>query len=229
MGRRAKQLRSRAVFIAMLAMSLVQTAPAAKRDASKVITIVALGDSLTAGFGLSRKQAWPALVADKMRAAGYEFEIINAGSSGDTTAGGLRRLPSLLRAHKKIDILVLELGINDAFRGVELGQIRDNLQAIIDGTQARHPEAAIVVAGMQLPGYASEDYVSAFGAMFAALAQKNRATLIPFFLEGVAGNPALNQWDRVHPNAAGQRVLADNVWKVLEPMLRKKVENASAL
>ena len=100
-------------------------------------------------------------------------------------------------------------------------QIRDNLQAIINQIRAQHPEAAIIVAGMQLPGFSSEDYVSAFGAMFAGLAQKNRATLIPFFLEGVAGDPALNQWDRVHPNAAGQRVLAENVWRVLEPMLRK--------
>jgi acyl-CoA thioesterase I len=199
----------------------LQSAPAAKRDPLKMITIVALGDSLTAGYGLSRQQAWPALVAEKMRAAGYEFEIVNAGSSGDTTAGGLRRLPAILRAHKKIDILILELGINDAFRGVDLGQIRENLQAIIDQTRARHPNVTVVVAGMQLPGYASQDYLSAFGSMFAGVAKKNRALSIPFFLEGVAGDPALNQWDRVHPNAAGQRVLAENVWRVLEPLLRK--------
>jgi acyl-CoA thioesterase I len=198
-----------------------QTAKAARRDASKVITIVALGDSLTAGYGLSRQQAWPALIAEKMRTAGYEFEIVNAGSSGDTTAGGLRWLPAILRAHQKIDIFILELGINDAFRGVDLSEIRENLQAIIDQTRARHPNVAIVVAGMQLPGYSSEDYVSAFGKMFASLAKKNRASSIPFFLEGVAGDPALNQWDRVHPNAAGQRVLAENVWRVLEPILRK--------
>jgi acyl-CoA thioesterase-1 len=222
MGRRVKQLRSRGlIFLGLLPILAMQTAEAAKGDLSKVITIVALGDSLTAGYGLSRQQAWPALVADKIRAAGLEFEVVNAGSSGDTTAGGLRRLPAILRAHKKIDFFVLELGINDAFRGVEIGQIRGNLQAIIDQTRARHPEAAIVIAGMQLPGYSSEDYVSAFGAMFAALAQKNRATLVPFFLEGVAGDPALNQWDRVHPNAAGQRVLAENVWRVLEPLLAK--------
>ncbi len=221
MGRGAKQLRSQVVVLALVVMSLVQTATGARRDPSGVITIVALGDSLTAGFGLSRKQAWPALVGEKMRAAGYKFEVINAGASGDTTAGGLRRLPAILRGHKKIDILILELGINDVFRGVDLPQIRDNLQAIIDQSRAQHPEAAIVVAGMQLPGYSSEDFVSAFGAMFATLAQKNRAALIPFFLEGVAGDPALNQWDRVHPNAAGQRVLAENVWRVLEPMLRK--------
>ena len=222
MGRGAKQLRSQLVFIAIVALFSSQSAEAAKRDPSNVITIVALGDSLTAGYGLSRKQAWPALVAEKMRKAGYEFEVVNAGSSGDTTTGGLRRLPALLRAHKKIDIFILELGINDAFRGVPIEQVRSNLQAIIDQVRARHPKVAIVVAGMQLPDYSSNDYVAAFGAIFAPLAEKNRATLIPFFLEGVGGNPELNQWDRVHPNAAGQRVLADNVWRVLEPMLRKQ-------
>ena len=221
MGRGAKQLRSQLVFIAIFALFSVQSAEPAKRDPSDVITIVALGDSLTAGYGLSRKQAWPALVAEKMREAGYEFEVVNAGSSGDTTTGGLRRLPALLRAHKKIDVFILELGINDAFRGVPIDQIRSNLQAIIDQTRAAHPNVAIVVAGMQLPDYSSNDYVGAFGAIFAPLAEKNRATLIPFFLEGVGGNPELNQWDRVHPNAAGQRVLAENVWRVLEPLVRK--------
>jgi acyl-CoA thioesterase-1 len=208
-------------LLLVLALVPLQTARAAKRDPSKVITIVALGDSLTAGYGLSRQQAWPALVTEKMRAAGYEFEMVNAGSSGDTTAGGLRRLPAILRAHQKIDIFIVELGINDVFRGVDLSQIRENLQAIIDQTRARHPNVAIVVAGMQLPGYSSEDYVSAFGSMFATIAKKNRATSIPFFLEGVAGDPALNQWDRVHPNAAGQRVLAENVWRILKPILGK--------
>ena len=221
MGRGAKQLRSQLVFSALLALFSVQSAEPAKRDPSDVITIVALGDSLTAGYGLSRKQAWPALVAEKMRGAGYEFEVVNAGSSGDTTTGGLRRLPALLRAHKKIDVFILELGINDAFRGVAIEQIRSNLQAIIDQARAAQPNVAIVVAGMQLPDYSSNDYVGAFGAIFAPLAEKNRATLIPFFLEGVGGNPELNQWDRVHPNAAGQRVLAENVWGVLEPLVRK--------
>ena len=216
-----KQFRSQAIVGVLLALSLVQSAQPATRDPSNVITIVALGDSLTAGFGLSRKQAWPALVGEKMRAAGYEFEVVNAGSSGDTTSGGLRRLPAILRAHHKIDIFVLELGINDAFRGVPIEQIRSNLQAIIDQVRARQPDAAIVIAGMQLPNVSSDDYVGAFGGIFRAVAEKNRATLIPFFLEGVGGNPELNQWDRVHPNAAGQRVLAENVWRVIEPLLRK--------
>jgi len=109
-----------------------------------------------------------------MREAGYEFEVVNAGSSGDTTTGGLRRLPALLRAHKKIDIFILKLGINDAFRGVPIGQVRSNLQAIIDQVRARHPNVAIVVAGMQLPDYSSNDYVGAFSTIFAPLAEKNR-------------------------------------------------------
>jgi acyl-CoA thioesterase-1 len=221
MAHGAKQWRSRAALGALLAILSVQTASAARRDASNVITIVALGDSLTAGFGLSRQQAWPALVAEKMREAGYQFDVVNAGSSGDTTAGGLQRLPAILRAHKKIDIFILELGINDAFRGAPIEQIRSNLQAIIDQVRARYPGVSIVIAGMRLPDYSSDDYVGAFGGIFAALAEINHATLIPYFLEGVGGNPALNQWDRVHPNAAGQRVLAENVWRVIEPMLRK--------
>ena len=206
---------------AFVALAPFQTAQAAKRDASKVITIVALGDSLTAGYGLSRKQAYPALIAEKMRSANYQFEVINAGSSGDTTAGGLRRLPEILR-RKKLDILIIELGINDAFRGVPIEQMRSNLQAIIDQTRARHPGVSIIIAGMQLPLAASDGYVRAFGEMFGALAEKNRAALIPYLLEGVGGDPELNQPDRVHPNAAGQRILAENVWRVLEPILRKR-------
>jgi acyl-CoA thioesterase-1 len=219
-GRRRDFVKIR-LLMGALALLAFQTAEAARRDASKVITIVALGDSLTAGYGLSRPQAYPALVAEKMRAAGYAFEVVNAGSSGDTTAGGLRRLPAILRAHKKIDVFILELGINDAFRGVPIDQIRANLQAIIDQVRARHPTAAIVIAGMQLPDFSSDDYVGAFGGIFGALAEKNHGTLIPYLLEGVGGNPELNQWDRVHPNAAGQRVVAENVWRVLEPLLRK--------
>ncbi|MEY2488500.1 MAG: acyl-CoA thioesterase [Verrucomicrobiota bacterium] len=206
--------------MAALAVAPFQTARAAKRDVSRVITILALGDSLTAGYGLSRKEAYPALIAAKMRSANYQFEVINAGWSGDTTAGGLRRLPPLLRG-KKIDVLILALGINDAFRGVPIEQVRSNLQAIIDQTRARHPHVSIIIAGMQLPVASSDGYVRAFGEMFGALAEKNHAALIPYLLEGVGGDPELNQPDRVHPNAAGQRVLGENVWRVLEPILRK--------
>ncbi len=185
-----------------------------------MITILALGDSLTAGYGLSRKEAYPALIGEKMRTANYPFEMINAGWSGDTTAGGLQRLPDLLR-RKKLDILILELGINDAFRGVPVEQMRTNLQAIIDQTRARHPGVIIIIAGMQLPLAASDGYVRAFSELFGALAEKNQTALIPYLLEGVGGNSDLNQPDMVHPNAAGQRILAENVWRVLEPILRR--------
>jgi acyl-CoA thioesterase-1 len=205
----------------LVALVPFQSAEAAKGDSSKVITILALGDSLTAGFGLSRKEAYPALIAERMRSLNYQFEVTNAGSSGDTTAGGLQRLPSLLRG-RKIDVLILALGINDAFRGVPVEQMRSNLQAIIDRTRARHPGVSIIVAGMQLPLAASDGYVRAFGEMFGALAEKNHAALIPYLLQGVGGDPELNQPDLVHPNAAGQRVLAENVWRVLEPILRKR-------
>jgi acyl-CoA thioesterase-1 len=209
------------LLVAVLGLAPFQTVQAAKPDVSKVITIVALGDSLTDGYGLSRKQAYPALIAEKMRSANYEFEVVNAGSSGDTTAAGLSRLPEILRTRKKVDIFILALGINDAFRGVPTDQIRSNLQAIIDRTRARHPGVSIIIAGMQLPLVSSDGYERAFGEMFAALAEKNHAALIPYLLEGVGGDPELNLPDRIHPNAAGQRVLAENVWRVLEPILQK--------
>lgn len=207
-------------LVALPGLAPFQSAQAGKRDASKVITIVALGDSLTDGYNLPRKQAYPALIAEKMRNADYEFEVINAGWSGDTTAGGLRRLPEVLRTRKKIDVFILALGINDAFRGVSIEQMRSNLQAIIDRTRARHPGVSIIIAGMQLPLESSKGYVRSFGEMFAALAEKNRAALIPYLLQGVGGDPELNLPDRIHPNAAGQRILAENVWHVLEPILR---------
>jgi acyl-CoA thioesterase-1 len=207
-------------LVAVLASFQLQSTLGARPDVSKMITILALGDSLTAGYGLSRQEAYPALIAEKMRSANYQFEVVNAGSSGDTTAGGLRRLPPLLR--RKIDILILALGINDAFRGVPIEQMRSNLQAIIDRTRAGHPNVLIIIAGTQLPLASSDDYVRAFGEMFGALAEKNRATLIPYLLEGVGGDPALTQPDKVHPNAAGQKILAENVWRALEPILHRK-------
>ena len=127
------------------------------------------------------------------------------------------------QAHLKhrIDILVLELGINDAFRGLPVDQIENNLQQIIDKVKARNPNVRVLIAGMQLPNYAADDYVSAFGKMFAELAAKNGAALVPYLLEGVAGDPLLNLADGIHPNAAGQKILAENVWRVLKPIARE--------
>ena len=200
----------------LLIVSIVFAQPA---TATETKTILVFGDSLSDGFMLKRSEAYPALLAKKLRAAGLNFLVTNASASGGTTDGGLERLPPHLR--HKIDVLILELGINDAFRGVPIDQIRNNLQEIIDKVKARSPNARVVIAGIQFPGYAADDYVSAFGQMFADLASKNRAALVPYLLETVAGNPSLNLADGIHPNAAGQKILAENVWRVLEPVARE--------
>jgi acyl-CoA thioesterase-1 len=219
MGDSMKQLRS---IVVIFSISCLQAAPANARDSSPLKRILVLGDSLSAGFGLKSSQAWPALVTEKMRDAGLtNFEITNASQTGVTTAGGLQRLPGHLK--RKIDIFILELGINDAFRGVPIAQIRNNLQGIIDRVKERNPNARVIIAGMQLPNYTADDYVFAFGQLYSDLTAKNNAALIPYLLEGVGGNASLNQPDHVHPNAAGQKILADNVWHVLEPIARRPV------
>jgi len=195
-------------------------------SASAMKTILVLGDSLSDGFQLPRSDAYPALIANKLRAAGLNFQVTNASASGGTTEGGLERLPPHLK--RKIDIFILELGINDAFRGVPVDQIRANLQAIIDQVKARHPSVRVVIAGMQLPNYAADDYVSAFGKMFGELATKTGAALVPYLLDGVASDPSLNLPDGIHPNAAGQRILAENVWRVLEPVARETAAEPSS-
>jgi len=187
-------------------------------NAAQMKRILVLGDSISEGFQLKPSEAYPMLLAKKLRDAGLNLEVINASATGGTTAGGLERLPTHLK--RKIDIFILELGINDAFRGIPVDQIQKNLQQIIDKVKARNPEVRIVIAGMQLPNYAADDYVSAFGKMFTDLAAKNGAALVPYLLDGIAGDPALNLPDGIHPNAAGQKILAENIWRVLEPIAR---------
>ena len=187
--------------------------------ASPTKTILVLGDSLSQGFGLAPSEAYPMLLAKKLRAASLNFQVTNASAAGGTTEGGLERLPAHLK--RKIDIFILELGINDAFRALPVDQIQNNLQQIIDKVKTRNPRVHIVIAGMQLPNYTTDDYVSAFGKMFADLAAKNGAALIPYLLQSVAGDPSLNLSDGIHPNAAGQKVLAETVWNVLEPVARE--------
>jgi acyl-CoA thioesterase-1 len=202
-----------ATAAALLLLLFIDTVPAARMK-----TILIFGDSLSEGFMLKPREAYPMLLVDKLRNAGLSFEVINASASGGTTEGGLRRLPPHLK--RPVDIFILQLGINDAFRGVPVEQIRDNLQAIIDKVKTRNPNARIIIAGMQLPNDASDPYLSAFGRMYVDLAAKNQAALVPYLLEGVGGNPVLNLPDRIHPNAAGHKVLAENVWRVLEPIAR---------
>ncbi len=210
--------------VAVLLLGITSRIPAAS-DSARTKTILVFGDSLSDGFMLSRTQAYPALLVPKLRAAGLPFAVINASQSGGTTSDGLRRLPPHLR--KPIDIFLLELGINDAFRGVPIPSIRENLQSLIDQVKAKNPKVRIILAGMQLPDYSSDDYVSSFGQMYLELAEKNHAALIPYLLAGVGGNPALNLGDRIHPNAAGHKVLAETVWKTLEPVAREVAERSN--
>jgi acyl-CoA thioesterase-1 len=182
-------------------------------------TIVFFGDSLTAGYGLDDPvaQAFPALIQQKIDAAKLPWHVVNAGLSGETTAGGRRRVEWVLR--QPIDIFVLELGGNDGLRGIPVSDTRANLQAIVNFVRSKSPAAHIVITGMQIPTNLGADYINAFRDVFPALAKDNQLTLIPFLLEGVGGHPDLNQADGIHPTAAGHTLVAENVWKILRPLL----------
>lgn len=177
-----------------------------------------LGNSLTAGYGVDPSQAYPALIQERIDSRGWNFRVINAGQSGDTSAGGLGRLDWLLRS--AIDVLVLELGANDGLRGLTVEVTENNLQAIIDRTKRKYPRVKLVVAGMQVPPNLGPEYGEKFRSIFTDLSSRNRAALIPFLLDGVGGEPELNLPDGIHPTAKGHQVVAGNVWKVLEPLLR---------
>lgn len=181
-------------------------------------TLAFLGDSLTAGYGVETMEAYPALIDAKLKAKGMDWKVINAGVSGDTTAGGLRRLDWVFR--QKVDVLFLCLGANDGMRGVPVVEAERNLRAIVDRAKARG--AVVVLAGIQIPENYGADYRRQFGAIFPRLAKTQRLAYLPFLLEGVAMRPELNQADRIHPNAEGHKVMAETVWKVLEPVLAKK-------
>ena len=214
------------ISIAAFAIAAPQTGSAAGRDSSPVKRILVLGDSLSEGFLLKPSEAWPMLLVDKLREAGLEFEVTNASQTGGTTTDGLARLPPHLK--KKFDIFVVELGINDAFRGVAVEEIHSNLQKIIDQVRSANPAVQVLIAGMQLPDYTGDTYLRDFGQMYLDLAAKNHAALVPYLLQGVGGNPVLNLPDRLHPNAAGQKVLVENVWTVLEPIARQVAEKRTA-
>jgi len=215
-----------AICIALAGWLWAQSVSGAAHDSPRVKRILVLGDSLSAGFLLQPSEAWPMLLTNKLRAAGLQFEIINASQSGGTTTGGLARLPAHLK--RPIDIFILELGINDAFRGVSVPEIEQNLQEMIDRVRAASPGVHVIIAGMQLPDYSADRYLRAFGQMYSDLADKNRAALVPYLLQGVGGNPALNLGDHIHPNAAGHKILAQTVWSVLEPIAREVSQQKTA-
>lgn len=190
---------------------------AATLGAAEPKTLVFFGDSLTAGYGLDPDDAYPALIQKKLDATGASWRVVNAGLSGDTTAGGVRRLDWVLK--QPVDILVIELGGNDGLRGIALDTTAANLQAMIDKARARDPHAAIVLAGMQLPTNLGPDYNREFAAIYPELARRNDVALIPFLLEGVGGIPRLNQADGIHPTAEGHRIVAETVWRVIKGLL----------
>ena len=185
--------------------------------------VLFLGTSLTAGLGLLAEDAFPALVQEKIDSAGLPFRAVNAGVSGETSAGALRRIDWLLR--QRFDVLVIETGANDMLRGTNVDSTRANIEAIVERVRAERPEARIVLAGMLAAPNLGREYTNRFRDMYPDIAAKNDLPLIPFLLQDVAAVPAMNQGDGMHPNVEGARRVADNVWTVLEPVLREQADS----
>ncbi|MBA2762229.1 MAG: arylesterase [Segetibacter sp.] len=183
----------------------------------KTKTIIFFGNSLTAGYGLSPSQAFPALIQKKIDSLGLPYKVINAGVSGETSSGGNSRIDWILR--QPVDVFVLELGANDGLRGIPSSETKKNLQSIINKVKAKYPGAQLVLTGMQIPPSMGQQYAGEFRDIYPELANKNRITLVPFILEGVGGELKLNQEDGIHPTEEGHKVLAENVWRELKELL----------
>lgn len=180
-------------------------------------TIIFYGDSLTAGYGLGPEYAFPAIIEEKLENEGKNYRVVNAGLSGETSSGGLTRIDWVL--NQPVDIFILELGANDGLRGIPPDETVKNLQSIIDKVHTKYPDCSIVIAGMMVPPNMGPEYSEQFRTVFPSLSRKNDVSLIPFLLEGVAGDPELNLPDGIHPNAEGHKIVAENVLKVLDPLL----------
>lgn len=199
------------------------TAPATESAATATAapstkkTILFYGNSITAGYGLDPAQAFPALIGKRLDSLKMDYKVVNAGLSGETTAGGLSRINWVLR--QPVDVFVLELGGNDGLRGLPLVETRKNLQAIIDTVHTKYPDCKVVLAGMQVPPNLGTDYTQEFKGIYKELADKNKLPLIPFLLDRVGGIPRLNQSDGIHPTAEGNRIVAETVWQTLKGVL----------
>ena len=187
-------------------------------------TILFFGNSLTAGLGVEPSEAFPALIGQKIDSANLDFKVINAGVSGETSAGGNGRIAWILK--QPVDVFVLELGANDGLRGVPVEETRKNLQSIVDKVIAKYPKAKLVLAGMRVPPNMGEKYAKDFHKVFEDLASKNKMALIPFLLEGVGGVRELNQQDGIHPTAEGHKIVANTVWGVLRKELEEVASNS---
>ncbi len=180
-------------------------------------TILFFGDSITAGLGVQQEQAFPALIQEKIDSLGLNYEVINGGLSGETSAGGIRRIDWILR--RDIDIMVLELGGNDGLRGIDLSSTKDNLQQIIDKYRAKNPDGQIILAGMQVPPNLGQEYTSQFQEIYPELAEENNLPLIPLIMNKLGGEEELIQGDGIHPTPKGHEVIAETVWDVLKEYL----------
>ena len=195
--------------------ALYEGSPGQKGSREK--TILFLGNSITAGYGVRPEQAFPALIQKRIDSFRLAYRVINGGLSGETSAGGKSRIGWVLR--QQVSVFVLELGGNDGLRGIPLSATVSNLQCIIDSVKTKYPHAPIILAGMQVPPSMGSQYASGFRELFYRLASKNKIHLIPFILEGVGGNPALNLEDGIHPTPKGHQIVAENVWKILKDLL----------
>lgn len=205
------------VFIALYWLLATVAAGAEPRVAGNILV---LGDSLAAGSGVAKEAAFPALLQRKIDSQKLPFKVINAGVSGDTSAGGLRRIDWMLK--RKIDVLLLELGGNDGLRGIDPKTTQANLQAIVDKAKAKYPGIRIVIAGMQMPPNMGKEYTERFQKIFPDIAKANDADLIPFLLEGIGADPRYNQPDLIHPTPEGHKIVAATVWKTLGPILERE-------
>ena len=181
-------------------------------------TIIFFGNSITAGYGLDLSEAFPARIQEKIDSMNVPYKVVNAGVSGETSSGGRSRIDWILK--QQVDIFVLELGGNDGLRGIPITETKKNLQTIIDKVKAKNPSAKIIIAGIQIPPNMGKKYTSAFRSMYPDLAKQNNISLVPFILEGVGGRAELNLEDGIHPTAEGHRILANNVWSVLQDLLQ---------
>lgn len=192
-----------------------------KPDSSSTKTVLFFGDSLTAGYGLDDpSEAFPGVVQNKIDSAKLHYKVINAGVSGETSAGGKGRISWILKQH--IDVFILELGANDGLRGIPVNETIENLQSIIDAVKTKYPKVKLLMLGMQVPPNMGSNYAYSFKAIFPELAAKNKMELVPFLLNGVDGVPSLNQKDGIHPTAQGAKIVGNNVWQVLQNLLLSK-------
>jgi acyl-CoA thioesterase I len=209
------------VFPVVIALSAFLLAGAEVTDQNDPRRVIIFGDSITAGYGLDQDQAFPAILQEKVEELDLDVEVINAGVSGETSAGGLRRIDWVLQ--RELDVFVLELGGNDGLRGIDPEVTKQNLQQIMDKVWESYPDSRIILAGMEAPPNMGDSYTSRFRQIFSELAESNNVIFMPFILEGVGGEPELNQSDGIHPTAEGHEIIAENLWQYLRPVLDELV------